>query len=77
MRREPYSAGAGRIYWNDVRAALGWPATGKVSLGASILDRHATRDNAAMIWIGKDGTHRRVSYRELTEGSNRFAPECP
>jgi acetyl-CoA synthetase len=73
MRREPYSAAANRFHWNNVRAALGWPTTGKVSLGASIVDRHAARDNAAMIWIGKDGTDRRVSYRELSEGSNRFA----
>ena len=26
-----------------------------------------------MIWIGKDGADRRVGYRELAEGSNRFA----
>jgi acetyl-CoA synthetase len=73
MLREPYSAALRSFTWSGVRDTLGWPTNGKVSLGASIVDRHVGRDNPALIWIARDGTERRISYRELSEASNRFA----
>jgi acetyl-CoA synthetase len=73
MRRKTYSEAVTKFDWNDVRAALGWPKSGKVSLATSIVDRHLGRDAPAMIWIGKDGADRLVSYRELSEASSRFA----
>jgi acetyl-CoA synthetase len=73
MPRETYSEVVTKFDWNDVRAALGWSKSGKVSLATSIVDRHVGRDAPAMIWIGKDGANRLVSYRELSETSSRFA----
>jgi acetyl-CoA synthetase len=73
MPREPYSSALRSFTWSGVRDTLGWPANGKVALGASIVDRHVGRDNAALIWIARDGSDRRISYRELSEASNRFA----
>jgi acetyl-CoA synthetase len=73
MRRETYNEAVGKFEWNDVRAALGWSKSGKVSLAASIVDRHQGRDAPAMISIDKDGMDRLVSYRELSEASSRFA----
>ena len=73
MRRESYNEAVSTFDWNDVRAALGWSARGKVSLATSILDRHVERDAPALIWIGKDGAARRIGYRELSEASSRFA----
>ncbi len=59
--------------WSGVRAALGWPDTGKVSLATAIVDRHAAREAPALIWIGKDGREARIGYRQLSEASSRFA----
>ncbi len=59
--------------WNGVRAALGWPDAGDVSLATTIVDRHVAREAPALIWIGKDGSEARISYRELSEASSRFA----
>jgi acetyl-CoA synthetase len=73
MQRETYGEAVRTFNWDDVRAALGWSKSGKVSLAASIIERHLGRDAPAMIWIGKDGMDRRVSYRELSQTSSRFA----
>jgi len=73
MRREAYGEAVRKFDWNDVRATLGWSKNGKVSLATSIVDRHVGRDAPAVIWIGKDGSDRFVSYRELSESSSRFA----
>jgi acetyl-CoA synthetase len=73
MRRETYSEAVRKFDWNDVRAALGWSKSGKVSLATSIVDRHRGREAPAMIWMGKDGIDCLVSYRELSETSSRFA----
>jgi acetyl-CoA synthetase len=73
MRRRPYSEAVRAFDWKDVRTALGWAERGKVSLAASIVDRHVARDTPALICVGRDGTERRVSYRELSEASGRLA----
>jgi acetyl-CoA synthetase len=56
-----------------VRAALDWPEAGKVSLATAIVDRHAGRDAPALIFLGKDGSDARISYRRLSEASSRLA----
>jgi acetyl-CoA synthetase len=73
MRRESYREAYARFAWEDVRAALGWSNDGKVCLATSIADRHVARDTPALICIGKEGTGRGVSYRELADASSRFA----
>jgi len=73
MRRESYRETCARFAWDSVRAELGWSGNGKVSLATSIVERHVARDVPALICIGKDGTDRRISYRELSQASSRLA----
>jgi len=73
MRRETYREACARFAWEAIRAGLGWSGNGKVSLATSIIERHVARDVPAVICIGKDGTDRRISYRELSEASSRLA----
>jgi acetyl-CoA synthetase len=73
MLSERYSDVVQAFDWLAVQEALGWTPGEKVSLGASIVDRHAASERIALICVDKDGGERRLSYRELSEGSNRFA----
>jgi acetyl-CoA synthetase len=73
MPFESYAEAVQAFDWSAVYAALGWDPGKKVSLGTSIVDRHAASERAALICIGSDGTECCVSYRELSEASNRFA----
>ena len=73
MSFESYAAAIESFDWAQAHEALGWKAGEKVSLGASIVDRHAGTDRTALIAIDRDGSERRLSYRELSEASNRFA----
>ena len=73
MRRESYRETCARFAWDSVRAELGWSGNGKVSLATSIVERHVARNVPALICIGKDGTDRRISYRELSQASSRLA----
>ncbi len=53
-----------------------WFVGGKLNLAHNCLDRHARsarRDKPALIWEGEDGAVRRLTYRELAEGTNRLA----
>jgi acetyl-CoA synthetase len=71
--RKSYEETAAGFDWQDVRSALGWNDAGRVSLGEAIVDRHAGSDRTALIWVGTDGRESRLSYRGLSEASNRFA----
>ena len=73
MPSESYADVVQLFDWATVHGALGWKPGEKVSLGASIVDRYAGSDRFALISIGQDGTERRLTYRELSEMSNRFA----
>ena len=73
MARKSYTEAAAAFDWRDVRAALGWGDASRVSLGEAIVDRHADSNRTALIWIGSDGREQRLSYRDLSEASNRFA----
>jgi acetyl-CoA synthetase len=59
--------------WDEVRASLGWIDGEPVSLGDSIVDRHVDSERVALIAIDAAGHERRLSYRDLSEASNRFA----
>ncbi len=73
MSSESYTDVVRAFDWSTVHEALGWKPGEKVSLGASIVDRHAASERVALICVGPDGTERRLTYRELSEASNRFA----
>src|SRR5262245_61612415 len=56
--------------------ALGWSGKQMVNLATAIVDRHAdgaAGDRTALIWIGESGKTRRLTFRELSEESARFA----
>jgi acetyl-CoA synthetase len=73
MLSESYADVVRTFDWSTVHEALGWKPGEKVSLGISIVDRHVASDRVALICVDKDGSERRLSYRELSEVSNRFA----
>ena len=73
MSSESYTDAVRAFDWSSVHEALGWESGEKVSLGESIVDRHAASERVALICVGPDGTERRLTYRELSEESNRFA----
>jgi acetyl-CoA synthetase len=73
MSSESYAAAVQAFDWSTVHEALGWKPGEKVSLGAAIVDRHAASERVALICVGPDGSERRLTYRELSEASNRFA----
>ncbi|MEE4379001.1 MAG: acetate--CoA ligase [Candidatus Competibacteraceae bacterium] len=63
--------------WNQVRDQLqGLPNDGGLNIAFEAVDRHAAGrrgDHTALRWLGKDGTVRDYSYRQLSALSNRFA----
>jgi len=71
--RANYTDATRSFDWAHVHEALGWQQREAVSLGTSIVDRHVGSDRTALIVIGRDGSEKRLSYRELSEASNRFA----
>ena len=73
MSSESYTDVVRAFDWSIVQEALGWKPGQKVSLGTSIVDRHAASERVALICVGPDGIERRLTYRELSEASNRFA----
>jgi acetyl-CoA synthetase len=73
MSSESYTDAVRAFDWSTVHKALGWTPGEKVSLGGSIVDRHAASERVALICVGPDRTERRLTYRELLEASNRFA----
>ncbi len=52
-----------------------WFVGGKINIAYNCVDRHAQArpEKLALIWEGEDGSVRRISYRELAEGTNRVA----
>jgi acetyl-CoA synthetase len=73
MSPENYEHVVGSFDWSTVYDALGWTPGEKVSLGESIVDRHVGSDRSALIAVARDGTERRLSYRDISRASNRFA----
>lgn len=53
-----------------------WFVGGKTNIAANALDRHAdgpNRNKLALIWIGEDGSERKVTYGELRRLVSKFA----
>ncbi len=71
--RQSYLNAVWAFDWKQVRESLEWGESDAVSLGHSIVDRHVDSDRTALIVVSRDGTDRKLSYRELSEASNRFA----
>jgi acetyl-CoA synthetase len=59
--------------WDDSRRALGWTGNDRVSLGHTVVDRHAASGLTALNWHGKDGAARTLSFTELARLSNQCA----
>ena len=59
--------------WSAVHEKLGWWPGEKVSLGASIVDRHASSGRVGLISVRRDGSERQFTFQDLSEASNRFA----
>jgi acetyl-CoA synthetase len=74
--RPSYREALDRFRWSDVLDELGWTGQATVNLATTIVDRHARGPDGgrtALICIGQIGAERRVSFRELSEQSARFA----
>jgi acetyl-CoA synthetase len=73
MNGPTYAEACRTFRWEDSFKALEWAPASDVSLGHTILDRHAGAERVALQWFGKDGTHRDYTFDELSRLSNRFA----
>jgi acetyl-CoA synthetase len=71
----PAAPAPGRFSWTARASLAGFP-DGTINIGHEAVDRHALGPRAnhlALRWLGRDGTVRDFTYRELSEASNRFA----
>jgi acetyl-CoA synthetase len=71
--RPTYRDACRAFHWEDSARALGWAAGEPVSLGHTIVDRHAGAGRPALRWLGKRGEDRTYSFDELAELTARFA----
>jgi acetyl-CoA synthetase len=73
--RPSYSQACSAFSWEMVLDDLGWSGHGRVALAETIVDRHAQGAGAerlAVLWVGVDGTARRITFGELSRESIRF-----
>jgi acetyl-CoA synthetase len=73
VTRPPYADVYARFTWDASLDALGWSGAGPVSLGETIVDRHAPSGRVALRWFGKDGPVRSLTFAELARLSSLFA----
>lgn len=86
LRKEPSSLGAPNLVdydaacaafsWDKARGELDGLPGGGLNIAHEAVDRHVAHgrgDRLAIRWLGKNGTVRDFSYRELMQLSNRFA----
>ena len=62
--------------WEAIRKELDGLPNGGLNIAHEAVDRHAAgprRDHLALRWLGADGATRDFTYRDLAEGSSRFA----
>jgi acetyl-CoA synthetase len=71
--RPTYAEACAGFRWTDHLRALGWTPGAGVSLGETIVDRHAASGRLALSWIGRDGSRAGYSFEELRRQSNRCA----
>ena len=75
-----YAATRARFTWAAARLELdGLPGNRGLNIAYEAVDRHVAAGRGAkpaLIWLGKDGARRTLSYAELAAASNRFANLC-
>jgi acetyl-CoA synthetase len=75
-RLPTYAEASAAFRWHDVLNELGWAGRNTINLAATIVDRHAVSaiaDRTALIWLGDGGAERRITFKELSEQTARFA----
>ena len=73
---EDYAAVRSGFDWADARKLLDGLPGGGLNIAHEAVDRHANgpiADRVALRWIGKSGTRRELTYRDLAGATNRFA----
>ena len=73
MSRPTYRDACRAFRWEESARALGWAAGEPVSLGHTLVDRHAGRGRPALRWLGRHGEDRTYSFDELGALTGRFA----
>ena len=73
LSRPTYAEARAAFRWAAGFRALGWVPTADVSLGETIVDRHAGSGRRALSWFGKSGSCREFTFDELSQLSTRFA----
>ncbi len=71
-----YAAVRSGFDWADARKLLDGLPGGGLNIAHEAVDRHANgpiADRVALRWIGKSGTRRELTYRDLAGATNRFA----
>ncbi len=72
-----YEAACREFSWERARSFLeGLPEGRGLNIAHEAVDRHAKgarAERTALRWLGKAGEKRDISYRELSEATNRFA----
>jgi acetyl-CoA synthetase len=72
-----YEATRAAFRWEAARAELdGLPGGNGLNIAHEAVERHVRAgrgDKVAMRWLSKDGARRDLTYRELSQASNRFA----
>lgn len=73
MRKTGYADAVRAFDWSSVLRDLDWEDQSPINLGHTIIDRHASRHNVALYWIGKNGSRATISYRDMRALSNKVA----
>ncbi|HEY7040449.1 MAG TPA: AMP-binding protein [Methylomirabilota bacterium] len=68
-----YEEARAAFRWEESARALGWTPGQPVSLGHTIVDRHAGADRPALRWWGRGGEARTYTFDELAWLTARFA----
>ena len=63
--RPSYEEAVRDFRWADSMRTLGWSPGADVSLGETLVDRHAASGRPAISWHGRDGSHRVYTFGEL------------
>jgi acetyl-CoA synthetase len=71
--RPTYHDARAAFRWEESARALGWTTGERVSLGQTIVDRHAGADRPALRWLGRGGAARTYTFDELAGLTTRFA----
>ena len=54
-------------------ASFGWDTPERFNFGRDVVDGWAAEDRPAMIWLGTNGEEKRLTFRDFSRLSNRFA----